>query len=64
MFYTYAKSAQFLKGDHLTLQKSYYAKLSNGEKRVMTREEILAPFPGRKRITSNLLEWWKGKTID
>lgn len=63
-FFTFAKGAQFLKGDHLTQRKSYYAKLSDGSKRAMTRDEILAPFPGRKRITSNLLDWWKGKTID
>lgn len=63
-FYTFAKGAQFLKGDHLTQRKSYYANLSDGSKRAMNRDEILAPFPGRKRITSNLLDWWKGKTID
>jgi len=62
--YTFAKGAQFLKGDHLTPHKSYYAKLSNGSKREMSRAEILAPFPGRKNITSNLLDRWKGKTID
>ena len=60
----FVKGTHFVKGDHLTTQKSYYAKLKGGSKREMTRAEILAPFPGRKRITSNLLDRWKGKTID